>query len=313
MKSPPALTILAGGVGAARFLRGLIRVADPSALTLIVNTADDERFFGLAVSPDLDTITYTLAGVAGPRGWGLRDDSFRCLSALGRFYDAGWFHLGDRDLATHLYRTDRFARGASLARVTAEISRAFDIAARILPMSNDRVRTLLHTTEGTLPLQRYLIARRAKPEVHRVSYQGAARARPAPGVLAAISGADAVIVAPSNPFLSIGPILAVPGIRRALTARSGPVAAISPLVGRRAVGGPLARLLRRFGLPVSSLGIAARYRSFLDVLVIDRRDRADASALGQLGIRAVITDTILSSPTRAARVARDLLASLALD
>ena len=299
-------------MGAARFLRGLIRTVEPSAITVIVNTADDDRFFGLAVSPDLDTITYTLAGLAGPRGWGLRHDTFTCLSALERFYDAGWFHLGDRDLATHLYRTDQLARGATLSIVTSEISRSFGVTARILPMSDDPVRTVLHTNEGVLSFQRYLVGRRARPQVRRVSYRGAARARPGPGVLAAIAAADAVIVAPSNPFLSIGPILAVPGIRRALAAHPGPVAAISPLVARRAVSGPLTRLLRRFGLPVSSLGIAARYRPFLDTLVIDRRDRADVPALAAVGVRAVVSDTILTSPARAERLARDLLRSLGL-
>ena len=312
MKSRPVLTVLAGGVGAARFLRGLIRAVEPSALTVIVNTADDERFFGLAVSPDLDTITYTLAGAAGPRGWGLRDDSFTCLSALDRFYNARWFHLGDRDLATHIYRTDRLARGASLSTVTSEISRSFGVAARVLPMSNDPVRTVLHTTEGVLSFQHYLVARRAEPQVRRVTYAGAARARPGPGVLAAIANAEAVIVAPSNPFLSIGPILAIPGIRRALRARSGPVAAISPLVAGRAVSGPLARLLRRFDLPVSSVGIASRYRSFLDTLVIDRHDTADTPALAAIGIRAIVSDTILTPPSRAERVARDLLRALGL-
>lgn len=312
VRSRAPLTVLAGGVGAARFLRGLIRAVEPSALTVVVNTADDDRFFGLAVSPDLDTITYTLAGLPGPRGWGLRHDSFACLSALDRFYDAGWFHLGDRDLATHLYRTDRLARGATLSTVTSEISRSFGVTARILPMSNDPVRTVLHTNEGALSFQRYLVARRAQPQVRRVSYRGAARAQPGPGVLAAIATAKAVIVAPSNPFLSIGPILAVPGIRRALVARSGRVAAISPLVGGRAVSGPLARLLRRFRLPVSSLGIAARYRSFLDTLVIDRRDRADARGLAALGIRALVSETILTPPSRAERMARSLLDSLGL-
>ena len=305
--------MLAGGVGAARFLRGLVRTAEPSTLTIVVNTADDERFFGLDVCPDLDTITYTLAGTANPRtGWGLQGDSFACLEALRRFYDAAWFHLGDRDLATHIYRTERLARGVSLSTVTAEICRRYGVQARVLPMSNDPVRTVLDTAEGRLSLQRYLVARRARPAIHAVHYLAAARARPAPGVLGALRAADAVIIAPSNPFLSIGPILALPGVRQTLTARRRPVVAVSPLVAGRAVSGPLARMLRRLGLPVSSVGIARCYRPFLDALVIDHSDSDDATALATLGCRAIVTNTIFTTPARAAHAARRLLAALPL-
>jgi LPPG:FO 2-phospho-L-lactate transferase len=299
-------------VGAAKFLRGLIRSADPAAVTIVVNTADDDHFFGLAVSPDLDTITYTLAGVSPrKRGWGIDGDRFECLTALRRLYDdAGWFQLGDRDLATHIYRTDRLAQGATLSAITTEIGRAFGIVPRVLPMSDQPVRTTLRTTKGPLSFQRYLIAERARPTVRAVAYRGAAAARPAPGVLAAIRDADAVIIAPSNPFLSIGPILAVPGVRRALGARHGPVAAISPLVGGRAVTGPLARLLRRFGYPASSVGIARCYRPFLDALVIDRADRADAPALEREGCRAIVANTLFTTTARARRVADTLLQAL---
>ncbi len=300
-------------MGAAKFLRGLIRSADPATLTLVVNTADDDRFFGLAVSPDLDTVMYTLAGLAHRRrGWGLGGDRFRCLGALARLYDdTGWFHLGDADLATHIYRTDRLSRGATLSKVTTDLCRAFGIRSRVLPMTDADVRTRITTSSGTLSLQRYLVAERARPAVRALHYRGASAARPAPGVVSAIRDADAVIIAPSNPFLSIGPILAIPGIRAALRARRGPVAAVSPLVGGRAVSGPLARLLRRFGHPSSSIGIARCYLPFLDALVIDRRDRADAAALGRLGCRAIIADTLFTTPARAARVARTLLDALA--
>jgi LPPG:FO 2-phospho-L-lactate transferase len=306
--------MLAGGVGAAKFLRGLIRSTDPAALTIVVNTADDDRFFGLAVSPDLDTITYTLAGLAPrDRGWGRAGDRFRCLEALGRLYpSAGWFRLGDRDLATHIYRTDRLAQGARLSTITGELCRAFGLATRVLPMSDDPVRTVIHTRTGPLSFQRYLVAERARPSVMRVTYRGARAARPAPGVVAAIRDADAVIIAPSNPFLSIGPILAVPGVRAAFAARRGRVAAISPLVRGRAVTGPLARLLHRFGYPASSLGIARCYRPFLDTLVVDRTDRSDATALRREGCRAVVADTMFTTPTRAAGVARTLLRALDL-
>lgn len=312
MRVRPQLTILAGGVGAARFLRGLIRSADPASLTIVVNTADDDRFFGLAVSPDLDTIMYTLAGLAPKaRGWGRSGDRFRCLAELGRLYpDAGWFRLGDRDLATHIYRTDRLATGAPLSTVTAELCRAFGVATRVLPMTDQRVRTSVRTRAGHLSFQRYLVAERARPAVRALTYRGAAAARPAPGVLAAIRDANAVIIAPSNPFLSIGPILAIPGVRAALAKRRGPTAAISPLVRGRAVTGPLARLLRRFGHPPSSVGIARCYRPFLDALVIDRSDRADAAALAREGCRAVVADTLFTTPSRAARVAGTLLDAL---
>jgi LPPG:FO 2-phospho-L-lactate transferase len=306
--------LLAGGVGAAKFLRGLIQSADPAALTVVVNTADDDRFFGLAVSPDLDTITYTLAGLAPRgRGWGVAGDRFECLRALARLYDdAGWFQLGDRDLATHIYRSDRLAGGATLSAVTAELCQAFGVTTRVLPMSDQPIRTTIHTRTGALSFQRYLVAERARPSVRAVTYRGATSARPAPGVLSAIRKADAVIIAPSNPFLSIGPILALPGVRRALVARRGPVAAVSPLVRGRAVTGPLARLLRRFGYPVSSLGIARCYRPFLDALVIDRSDHTDVSALERTGCRAILADTTFATPARAARVAHTLLSVLDL-
>lgn len=305
--------MLAGGVGAAKFLRGLLRVVDPSTLTIIVNTGDDERFFGLAVSPDLDTITYTAARVANPRtGWGLAGDSFAALGALARFYEATWFQLGDRDLATHIYRTQRLAAGARLSAVTAEVCRAFGVASRVLPMTDDPVRTVLDTSAGRLSFQEYLVRRRARPAVRGIRYVGAARARPAPGVIAAIRDAAAVVIAPSNPLLSIGPMLAIPGVRRALERRRGPTVAVSPLVGGRAPTGPLARQLRRLRLPASSVGIAACYRPFLDALVIDRRDRADVPALAAGGCRAVLGDTLFTSEARAVRAARQVVRALAL-
>lgn len=295
-------------MGAAKFLRGLIRIADPATLTVVVNTGDDDRFYGLAVSPDLDTTTYTLAGVQNRRtGWGRDGDTFECLASLQRFSGPGWFRLGDRDLATHVYRSERLAAGASLARITREIGRAFDIRARILPMSNDRIRTVVDTRRGPLSFQRYLVAERARARPLGVRYLGYRHATPAPGVLRALQSADLVIIAPSNPVLSIGPILAVPGIRAALDRRRRPVVAISPLVGGRAVSGPLVRLLRSAGVPATSAGIASRYGSFLDALVIDRRDRAEAAALRALGLQPIITNTVLDTPARAARTARRIL------
>ena len=313
MAKRPRLTVLAGGVGAAKFLRGLLRAADPSTLTIIVNTGDDERFFGLAVSPDLDAITYTAAGLANPRtGWGVRDDTFHCLASLGRFYRETWFQLGDRDLATHIYRTQRLAAGARLSTVTAEIGRALGSPVRVLPMTDDPVRTVLYTRSGMLTLQDYLVRRRARPAVRTIRYVGASRARPASGVLAAIRESAAVIIAPSNPLLSIGPILAIPGVRRTLERRTGPTVAVSPLVGGRAPSGPLARQLRRLGLRPSAAGIAACYRPFLDALLIDRRDRAESAALAAVGCRAIVADTLFTTERRAAAATRCLLRALTL-
>lgn len=306
--------MLAGGVGAAKFLRGLIQVVDPSALTIVVNTGDDERFFGLAVSPDLDTVTYTLAGAANPRrGWGLRSDSFACHGALRRFFPGStWFHLGDRDLATHIYRTKRLAEGATLTAVTSEICRVFGVGARVLPMSDDRVSTALDTPGGRLTFQRYFVARRALPRVRALHYLGATRAHPAPGVLRAIRDAAAVIIAPSNPYFSIGPILAVPGVRRALAARRQPVGAVCPIIGNRAVSGPLDRLLRAFGKPVSASGVASLYRPFLNVLAIDRRDRAQVRELEDLGCRIILGNILFDRRSNAERLARRLLTALEL-
>lgn len=247
------------------------------------------------------------------RGWGIDGDGFVCLDALHRFYpDAGWFQLGDRDLATHVYRTHRRAQGAALSTITTEIARAFGVTTRILPMTDARVRTEIHTKGGKLSFQKYLVGARARPPVRRLAYRGASRARPAPGVLAAIRDARAVLIAPSNPFLSIGPILAIPGVRAALRSRRGPVVAVSPLVGGRAVTGPLARLLRRFGHPLSSVGIARCYRPFLDALVIDRGDSADVPRLSREGCDAILADTVFSTPRRAARAAATILEALRL-
>jgi len=262
-------------VGAARFLAGLIRRTDPRRLTVIGNTGDDEEFFGLHVAPDLDTVVYTLAGLAPRRrGWGLAGDTFACLGALGGLGLPTWFRLGDRDLATHLARTAWLRAGWPLSRVTAALARAHGVRARVLPMTDDRVRTFVHTDRGRLPFQEYLVRRRARGRVTRVEVAGARRARPAPGVLAALAASDALVIAPSNPLVSIGPILAVPGIRRALARRQAPAAAVSPLVGGRAVRGPLHRMLRGLGLEASPTGIARLYQGLVDLLVLDHVDRA---------------------------------------
>jgi LPPG:FO 2-phospho-L-lactate transferase len=305
------LTVLAGGVGGARFLSGLSRRTDPRRLTVIGNTGDDEEFFGLHVAPDLDTVVYTLAGVAPRRrGWGLAGDTFACLAALGGLGRDTWFRLGDRDLATHLTRTAWLRAGWPLSRVTAALARAHGVRSRVVPMSDDRVRTFVHTGRGRLPFQEYLVRRRARGRVERIEIAGARRARPGPGVRAALATADAIIIAPSNPLVSIGPIVAVPGIRRALVRRRAPAAAVSPLVGGRAVRGPLHRMLAGLGCEASPAGIARLYRGLIDVLVLDRVDRAWAPRVEALGVRAVVADTIMRTPAGAGRLAGVVLRAL---
>lgn len=295
---------LAGGVGAARFLDGLARVVDPRRLIVIGNTGDDAVFHGLHVSPDLDTVTYTLAGLADPaRGWGLRGDGARCLQALGRLGAETWFRLGDQDLATHLYRTRRLREGATLSRVTREISAALGVAARILPMSDDPVRTRVRTAGGELDFQTWFVRRRTRDRVLGVRYAGARRARPAPGVLQAIGRAAAVILCPSNPIISIGPILAVPGIRSALRQTAAPVAAISPIVGGRALKGPAARMMKSMGLGASAAAVAEMYRDFLDVFVLDRVDERLTPGIPG----AVVADTIMTSAASKRALARVVL------
>jgi len=285
---------LAGGVGAARFLGGLTRVIAPERVVIIGNTADDAEIHGLHISPDLDTVTYTLAGLANPQhGWGIRGDSFRCLEALGRLGADTWFQLGDLDLATHLYRTERLRQGATLADVTTEITRALKVRSTLLPMSNERVRTRVCTPSSELEFQTYFVKRRARDRVTAMRFEGASEAKPAPGLLDAIHKADAVILCPSNPFISIGPILAVPGIRAALQRRREQVAAISPIVGGRAIKGPAARMMKSMLLRSSAAEVAKLYVDFCGVFILDEIDRKQALQVAGLDMRPVITNTIM--------------------
>ena len=305
------IVALAGGVGAARFLAGLVRVIAPQKLFVIGNTGDDAEIHGLEISPDLDTVVYTLAGLADPvRGWGLEGDTFRCLQALGRLGAETWFQLGDRDLATHLYRTERLRQGATLTEVTGEIAGALGVRARVVPMSDQPVRTRVETRRGSLDFQTYFVRRRARDAVLSVRLAGVEEARPAPGVLEAVAEARAVVVCPSNPILSIGPILAVPGIREALRNTRAPVAAISPIVGGRALKGPAARMMRSMGLRPSALQVAELYRDFLDVFVLDRLDESLAPRIEALGMRAVVTNTIMTGLTEKKALARVVVQAL---
>ncbi len=302
------VTALAGGVGAARFLRGLVRVIDPGRLCVIVNTGDDEEFFGLHVSPDLDTVTYTLAGAVDQgKGWGLPNETFRCLEALGRYYADTWFGLGDADLATHLFRTQQLRQGKLLSQVTAAIARAWGVQAVLLPMSNDPVRTVVHTEAGALPFQEYFVKRRGEGQVTEVELRGIATAAPAPGVCEAIRTAQLVILPPSNPIVSIGPILALPGVREALRETAAPVVAISPLVAGKPVKGPADRLLSGLGIEVSVTGVASLYQDFLDTFVIDTQDASQRARLEQLRLTVIVTNTIMTDMEKSVALARTIV------
>jgi LPPG:FO 2-phospho-L-lactate transferase len=299
-------------VGGAKFIRGLVRRVDPRRVTIIVNTGDDEHFYGLHVSPDVDTVTYTLAGVINrTNGWGLQGESFRALEALGRLYGEPWFNLGDRDLATHLYRSERLRAGATLSQVTAEIANRFGVKSRIIPMSNDRVHTHVKLKgKPAMPFQEYFVRGRARGSVEAIELRGFNNARPAPGVLDAIGKSGAVILAPSNPFVSLEPIIRLAGVREALTQVRERVAAISPIVGGKPVKGPADKMMRGLGHEVSPLGIARLYRDFVGLFVLDQVDSRYLEPIRKLGIRAMTTDTIMSTPARAEKLAGVVLGSL---
>jgi LPPG:FO 2-phospho-L-lactate transferase len=306
------ITALAGGTGAAKFLRGLTAVIPPEQLTVVGNTGDDTLIWGLHVSPDLDTVTYALAGVLDQaRGWGFSDDSFRCLGAMAALGRETWFNLGDRDLATHLFRTERLRAGESLTRVTDAIRRSLGVRSRILPVSDSPVRTRVLTPGGWLGFQEFFVREKALPDVLDVVYDGADAASPTPEVLEAIAAAAAVVVCPSNPITSIGPILAIPGTAEALAAAPGRVLAISPIVGGAPVSGPAGKLMAAKGLPVSALGVAQFYGAWLDALVLDRQDEGLVPALATLGIRAVIAETIMTDHRAEEALARRVLEALA--
>ena len=306
------ILVLAGGVGAAKFLEGLAAVMPPEQITVIANTGDDAEFHGLHVSPDMDTVLYTLAGIVDrERGWGIAGDTFHCLRALERLGQETWFQLGDRDLATHLTRTTRLRQGATLSEATEELRRALGVACRILPMSDGCARTRLRTTAGIVAFQEYFVKLRQEPEVLEADFSEAAASQPASGVLKAIADADGIIVAPSNPILSIGPILAVPGIREALRNTPAPVAAISPIVGGRALKGPADRILKSLGLGASAAAVAELYRDFVDIFVLDIQDASLREQVERQGMQSVITQTVMSTPEVRQELARKVLEGLA--
>ena len=305
------IAVLAGGVGAAKFLRGLVDVADPASITVIGNTADDEEFLGLHVSPDLDTVVYTLADVVDPEtGWGIANDTYTALEQAEKLGQSTWFKLGDKDIATHLLRTRLLRDGKTLSEATQAVVEAFGVRCRLLPMTDDRIRTIVTTDQGDVSFQEYFVHRRQKAEVRALRFEGAEDARPAPGVLEALQDADAIIIAPSNPLVSIGPILAVPGIRHALAQARAKVAAISPIIGGRALKGPADRMLTSLGHESSAIGVAKLYADILDVLVLDSEDAGLASDIEALDIDAAVTNTIMRDAESRAALAEATLKSI---
>jgi LPPG:FO 2-phospho-L-lactate transferase len=311
-----SIAVLCGGVGAARFLSGLLAVVPPSEVTAIVNVGDDLVLHGLHISPDIDTIVYTLAGAGNPEtGWGLAGETWQVMESLGRYGGPTWFSLGDRDLGTHLFRTGRLAEGAALSAVTAEMAVVWSLGLAVVPVTDDPLRTMLLVVDGggggaeEVAFQEYFVRYRHSVPVSAVRFAGAATARPAPGVLDAITGADLVVIAPSNPIVSIDPVLAVPGVREAVMAVRDRVVAVSPIVAGAALKGPAARMLMELGHEPSVVGVARLYAPLASVLVIDAADTALAPAVEAAGTRAVVTSTVMSSPAVAAGLAHTTLAA----
>jgi LPPG:FO 2-phospho-L-lactate transferase len=290
------ITALAGGIGAARFLTGLTQIVEADDLSVIVNTGDDIELFGLHISPDIDIITYTLAGIVDEeKGWGVRDDTFCCLKMLREFGEDTWFGLGDRDLATHLYRTERLKQGATLLQITDEVCSVLGLKSKILPMSNDRFETRIITQDGSVHFEEYFVKRRCEDDVLGVEFVGASSAEPAPGVIDAILNAELVVVCPSNPIVSIGTILSVAGVRDALKRTDARVVGVSPIVAGAPLKGPADKMLRGLGFEVSAYGVTKLYLDFLDAMVIDDRDAALKGRIEQLGLSVTVTNTVMKS------------------
>ncbi len=305
-----AVAVVAGGVGAARMLGGLVQVVDPATITAVVNTGDDVELHGLHISPDIDTITYTLAGAVNPEtGWGLVGETWQAMEALGRYGGVTWFNLGDRDLGTHLYRTQRLREGATLTEVTGEIVAAWDLGLTLVPMSDDPVRTMITVVdEGEIGFQDYFVRRHHDVEATAIRFAGVEDADPSPAALAALADAERVIIAPSNPLVSIAPVLAVPGLRAAVEARRGDCVAVSPIIAGTTVKGPADRLLTELGHDASVVGVARLYAPLAAELVIDEADADLADAVRAEGIEAVIAPTMMYGPPEAAALARVVLA-----
>jgi LPPG:FO 2-phospho-L-lactate transferase len=304
------ITALAGGVGAARFLTGLVELVKGKDLSIIVNTGDDIELFGLHISPDVDIVTYTLAGIVDEgKGWGIRGDTFHCLEALRKFNGETWFNLGDKDLATHIFRTNLLKSGLKLSEVTTRITRLLGVEAAILPMTDDRFETRVMIEEGSVHFEEYFVKRGAKDEVLGVEFFGADKAEPAEGVLEAIKEAELVIICPSNPIVSIGTILSVKGVRDALRHTATKKVAVSPIIAGAPVKGPADKLLRGLGFEVSAYSVAKLYSDFLDTFILDAADSAERDKIEKLGVEVKVTNTLMKSLEVKVDLARTVLES----
>lgn len=302
------ITALGGGVGASKLLLGLYEVMDPVAMTIIVNTGDDIVLHGLRISPDLDIVTYTLAGIVDPaKGWGFQGETFHALKRLAAYGRPDWFNLGDRDLATHIHRSALLEEGRTLSEAAESIRVALGVKAKILPMSDDPVPTIIETSEGAMHFQKYLVKRRAGPIVKGIQFRGVETARPAPGALEAIRETGRVIICPSNPLISIGPILAVPGVREQLRARKKDVFAVCPIVGGKSLKGPSDKMLAQLGHEATALGVARLYADFSGTFVIDPADKREAGAISALGMKVAILKTVMKTLAQKRKLARALL------
>lgn len=303
-----SITCLAGGVGAARFLDGLTKIVPPEKITVIVNTGDDLQYLGCHISPDIDIVTYNLAGIADEeKGWGIQGDTFNTLDQLGKYGAETWFRIGDQDFATHLLRTAYLQQGFPLSEVTEKIRNSLRVKVRIIPMTDQPVATKIKTPSGILEFQEYFVKRRTEDKVEDVTYEGASNAKPAPGVVLAIEKPDLIILCPSNPILSIGPILAISDIREALGKTRARIVGISPIIGGKSVKGPLDRMMTSLGLEVSPYGVAQLYHGLLRGYVIDQVDKSIGSKILSLGMKVATTNTLMDSEEAKIRLARDTL------
>ena len=302
------ITALAGGIGASKLLKGLVEIIKEEDLNIVVNTGDDIEVHGLHISPDLDIVMYTLAGIVDPKkGWGIKEDIFNCLEMLGKYGLQTWFNLGDKDLATHIYRTYLLKNGYTLSEITKKICKSLGVKVNILPMSDDKVQTIIFTDKGNMHFEEYLIKRQSQDKVLDVKFEGIEKSRPAKGVINSILKSHTVILCPSNPIVSINPILSVPGIRKALKTTKAKVIGVTPIIGGTAIKGPADKLMRGLGFEVSPYGVALLYHDFLDNFIIDNIDEKKKNQIENLGIKVKSTNTIMKNNTDKVRLAREIL------
>ncbi|HYA22212.1 MAG TPA: 2-phospho-L-lactate transferase [Thermoproteota archaeon] len=308
MNWPRSITVLCGGVGGSRFLRGIAQAIDNRRITAVVNTGDDIVFHGLYISPDIDIVLYSLAGLIDDRrGWGIKGDTFHCLKTMNKLGMETWFALGDRDLATHVLRTSLLSQGRTPSEVTHELADRLNVRVRVIPMTDQRLETRIKTPRGWMSFQEYLVKRQMRDDILRLGFVGRRKARPGPDVLRSISMSDLLILPPSNPFVSIGTILSLPGVREAIEERKGPTVAISPIIGGKVVKGPLAKMMRAHEMEVSSLSVARMYRGLLDGFVLDDRDSALLDQVKLTGVRVLVADIMIASLESSKRLAREVI------